>query len=46
MGKSEKIYENIMKESQRKYKLELIYKNLLVNYEKIIKKENLKSAKD
>ncbi len=43
MGKSEKIYNNMMKESQRKYKLELIYKNLLVNYEKIIKKENLKS---
>lgn len=43
MGKSKKIYENMMKESKRKYKLELIYKNLLLNYEKIINKENLNS---
>jgi len=43
MGKSEKIYDNMMKEGLRKYKLELIYKNLLLNYERIIKKENLKS---
>ena len=44
MGKSEKIYENMMKESQRKYKLELIYKNLLYNYERILKNENIKSV--
>lgn len=43
MGKSEKIYDNMMKEGLRKFKLELIYKNLLLNYEKIIKKESLKS---
>ena len=43
MGKSEKIYNNMMKEGLRKYKLELIYKNLLYNYERILKNENLKS---
>jgi hypothetical protein len=44
MGKSEKIYDNMMKECQRKYKLELIHKNLLYNYERILKNENIKSV--
>ena len=42
MGKSENIAENQRKEDLRKYKLELINKNLLENYEKIINKENIK----
>jgi hypothetical protein len=42
MGKSENIAENQRKEGLRKYKVELINKNLLENYEKIINKENIK----
>ena len=42
MGKSENIAENQRKEDLRKYKVELINKNLLENYEKIINKENIK----
>lgn len=42
MAKGSKIGENQLQEHLRKYKIELINKNLLENYEKIINKQNIK----